>query len=163
MKLTGVLMMLMMVACSDNREDTTSISETDSVAPITPPIVKERENNKPAEKDSANPSSSNNKYSNVRFKDVTVEKVGLNEYTIRGKGQIFEANFGWVITDGQKEIKNGFQMTDAGAPEWGNFKFTINLQHETPNAALTLILFESSAKDGSRQHQLSIPLQLRVK
>ena len=37
-------------------------------------------------------------YSNKRFKDVTVKKSGENEYTIEGKGQIFEASFNYVTS-----------------------------------------------------------------
>ena len=49
-------------------------------------------------------------------------------------------------------------MTDAGAPEWGDFDFTIIVQKKRENSKLTLVLFESSAKDGSRQDELPIVL-----
>lgn len=97
-------------------------------------------------------------YSNARFKEVTVERINENDFRVRGKGQIFEANFNWIISDGHEELKNGFQMTDAGAPEWGNFDFTIAVQKKRENSKVTLVLFESSAKDGSRQHELQIVL-----
>ncbi|MFV8354881.1 Gmad2 immunoglobulin-like domain-containing protein [Flavobacterium sp. XS1P32] len=97
-------------------------------------------------------------YSNERFKKVTVERIDENKFRIRGKGQIFEASFNWIIEDGHDELKAGFQTTDAGAPEWGNFDFTIAVQKKRENSKLTLILFESSAKDGSRQHELPIVL-----
>jgi hypothetical protein len=97
-------------------------------------------------------------YSNERFKDVTVEKTGDNTFTIRGKGQIFEANFNWVIEDGHEELQKGYTMTDAGAPEWGNFSFTVTAPKKNPNSTLHIILFESSAKDGSRQYELPIML-----
>ncbi|WP_293895035.1 Gmad2 immunoglobulin-like domain-containing protein [Flavobacterium sp.] len=98
------------------------------------------------------------KYSNERFKDVTVESVGENKFRVKGKGQIFEASFSWVIEDGHNELQKGFQMTDAGAPEWGNFDFTIEASKKEENSTLTLILFEASAKDGSRQYELPIAL-----
>ena len=97
-------------------------------------------------------------YSNERFKEVTVERIDENNFRIRGKGQIFEANFNWIIEDGHDELKTGFQTTDAGAPEWGNFDFTITVEKKRENSKLTLVLFESSAKDGSRQHELPIVL-----
>ena len=87
-------------------------------------------------------------YSNERFKEVTVERIDENKFRIRGKGQIFEASFNWIIEDGHDELKAGFQTTDAGAPEWGNFDFTIAVQKKRENSKLTLVLFESSAKDG---------------
>lgn len=97
-------------------------------------------------------------YSNERFREVTVEKVGDDKFRVRGQGQIFEASFSWIIEDGHNELKEGFQMTDAGAPEWGKFDFTIDAQKEEANSTLTLILFEVSAKDGSRQYELPIAL-----
>ena len=97
-------------------------------------------------------------YSNARFRNVTVEKTGENTFVIRGQGQIFEANFNWVIEDGHNELQKGYTMTDAGAPEWGNFNFTVAAPKQDPNTTLHIILFESSAKDGSRQHELPVLL-----
>ena len=62
------------------------------------------------------------------------------------------------MEDGHEELKKGYQMTDAGAPEWGKFEFAITAQKKRTNSTLTLILFETSAKDGSRQHELPITL-----
>ena len=104
------------------------------------------------------PPSSPRIYFNDRFKDVTVQKTGENEYTIEGKGQIFEASFNYVVEDGHEEIKKGYQTTDAGAPAWGKFKFNIDVPKKRPNSTLTLILFETSAEDGRRVHELPIPL-----
>ncbi len=97
-------------------------------------------------------------YSNKRFREVTVEKVGDDKFRIRGQAQIFEANFSWIIEDGHNELKKGFEMTDAGAPEWGKFDFTVEAHKEEENSTLTLILFEISAEDGSRQYELPITL-----
>jgi hypothetical protein len=100
----------------------------------------------------------NHIYSNKRFKEVTIEKLQEHEFRIKGKGQIFEASFSWVVEDGHEELAKGFQMTTAGAPEWGEFMFTINVKKKRPNSTLTLILFEASAKEGRRQHELPITL-----
>ena len=97
-------------------------------------------------------------YSNQRFKDVTIEQINQYEFRIKGKGQIFEASFGWVIEDGHEELQQGYATTDAGAPEWGNFSFVVNAQKKRPNSTLHLVLYETSAKDGSRQYELPIPL-----
>ena len=97
-------------------------------------------------------------YSNARFRDVVVNKLGNNKYRITGKAQIFEANFGWVIEDGHEELQKGNTMTDAGAPEWGNFDFVIEAKKKRENSTLHLILFESSAKDGSRVYELPVLL-----
>jgi hypothetical protein len=98
-------------------------------------------------------------YANDRFKEVTVEKTGEHTYLIKGKGQIFEANFNWVVEDGHMELMEGFEMTSAGAPEWGDFQFSITVEKERQNSTLTLVIFEISAMDGSRQYELPIKLE----
>lgn len=98
-------------------------------------------------------------YSNQRFREVTIQKLADDKYRVKGQGQIFEASFSWIIEDGHYELAEGFETTDAGAPEWGKFDFTLDLPKKDANSTLTLILFESSAKDGSRQHELPISLQ----
>jgi hypothetical protein len=97
--------------------------------------------------------------SNFRFRNVTVEKIGEHRYTIKGQGQIFEASFDWVVEDGHNELLKGYEMTDAGAPEWGNFSFTIEVKKQRPNSTLMLVLFETSANDGSRQYELPVLLE----
>lgn len=97
-------------------------------------------------------------YTNKRFRDVTVERIGEDSFMLRGQGQIFEASFNWIVEDGHEELKKGYQMTDAGAPEWGNFEFGIRVQKKRANSTLMLVIFETSAKDGSRQYELPIPL-----
>ena len=98
------------------------------------------------------------KYSNERFREVTVEKIAANKFRVKGEAQIFEANFSWVVEDGHNELKSGFEHTDAGAPEWGKFDFSIEVLKSSENSTLTLILFEESAEDGSPKHQLPISL-----
>jgi hypothetical protein len=97
-------------------------------------------------------------YSNQRFRNVTVERISEHQFRIKGQGQIFEASFSWVIEDGHEELKKGYEMTDAGAPEWGDFNFVVNVPKKRPDSKLHLILFEISAKDGSRQCELPVPL-----
>ena len=97
-------------------------------------------------------------YSNERFRAVTVQKLDDGTFRVKGEGQIFEASFSWVVEDGHYELAEGFDSTEAGAPEWGNFDFTLAVPTKDTNSTLTLILFETSAKDGSRQYELVIPL-----
>lgn len=98
------------------------------------------------------------KFSNERFKEVTVRFKSGNTYEITGKAQVFEANFGWVVEDGHDELDSGFVTADAGAPAWGAFKFEVDVKKVRDNSSLHLILFESSAKDGSRQYELPVLL-----
>lgn len=99
------------------------------------------------------------KFSNARFREVTVEQLDANKFRVKGEGQIFEASFNWVVEDGHTELQKGYEMTDAGAPEWGSFDFTVDVPKKDENTTLTLILFEISAKDGSRQYELPISLE----
>jgi hypothetical protein len=157
MKIIYLLLFTCFISCNDNTDDT-SATTTDTTMHIpAEPIPDTPVNN--INDQPTQPESKPKVYSNARFRDVTVQKAGDNKYTIQGKGQIFEASFGWVVEDGHNEIKEGFDMTDAGAPAWGNFKFTIDVKKERSNSTLTLILFETSAKDGSRVHQLPIVLE----
>lgn len=98
-------------------------------------------------------------YSNQRFRGVTVTKTDSGSFSIQGQAQVFEANFGWSVQAREKELMSGYVTSDAGAPAWGNFSFPLDIKKELRSSALTLILYESSARDGSRQHQLKIALR----
>jgi len=149
MRWTVLLSTIILVACNNNEPNSsTATADTSKRPPETTEVDKK------AKQDSVLPKS----YSNKRFKNVTVKRIDNDSFFVRGQGQIFEANFSWIVEDGHEELKKGYQMTDAGAPEWGNFKFGIKIPKKRANSTLTLVLFESSAKDGSRQHELPIIL-----
>ena len=154
MKIVPALVAFILVSYNDQtgRSDTSKNPDSASTTKIESPSREAVENDTVT---STEPVT----YGNARFKDVTVAKTGTRQYTVTGRGQIFEASFNWVIEDGHNELKSGFTSTDAGAPEWGNFKFTIDIPEKRPNSTLTLVIYETSAKDGSRQHELAIPLQ----
>lgn len=141
--------LVIFVACNSNEQIKTTV-KIDTIKTITDTLQVTKE----AETDTLLPKT----YANKRFRDVTVERIGQDSFIVRGQGQIFEANFNWVVEDGHDELKKGYQMTDAGAPEWGKFEFGIRVQKKRTNSTLTIILFESSAKDGSRQYELPITL-----
>lgn len=147
MKWITVLLVVLIFACTKQNKSTTAIEEsvisTDSVSVSKPSRAKTV-----AEK----------KYFNARFKEVIVEKMDDDTFRVHGQAQIFEASFSWIVEDGHNELIKGFEMTDAGAPEWGNFDFTLDVEKQKANSTLTLILFEISAMDGSRQHELSMSL-----
>ena len=144
-----LLSLIILVACNNN-DHTETTAKVDSLKTIsdTLQVTKEAEPEAPLPKT----------YANKRFRDVTVERIGQDTFLVRGQGQIFEANFSWIVEDGHEELKKGFHMTDAGAPEWGKFEFAISVRKKRENSTLTLILFESSPKDGSRQYELPITL-----
>ncbi len=153
MKLIYVFIAVNLLSCNENMNNNKKNNNSNSPVDI---IDTARKGKDEKSNDSQLPVKS---YSNERFKDVTVEKIGEHKFTIQGKGQIFEANLNWVVEDGHSELQKGFQMTDAGAPEWGEFKFSIEVQKQRASSTLTLILFESSPEDGSRQHELPIILE----
>ncbi len=140
MKILAIIVIIVLSACTPNEKPEQETNHLDTVE------------NKPKEQVAA-PETFNNE----RFRDIRIEKAGENKYRVSGKGQIFEANFSYVVEDGLNELVTGNVMTDAGAPEWGNFEFIIELDNDEPSHK-TLILFESSPEDGSRQHELIIPL-----
>ncbi len=98
------------------------------------------------------------RHSNARFREVMVKKSGENKYTVSGEGQLYEGTLEWVVEDGHNELAEGFTTTDAGAPEWGSFEFTVEVEKQRENSTLMLVIFETSAEDGSRRHELSVKL-----
>jgi len=149
MRWTILLSVVLLFACNKKEtQHTIVVNDTLITIPETTKVVK------PEKSEILLPKQ----YFNERFKEVTVQRIDENKFRVRGKGQIFEASFNWIIEDGHDELETGFQTTDAGAPEWGKFDFTIAVQKKRENSKLNLVLFESSAKDGSRQHELPIVL-----
>lgn len=63
-----------------------------------------------------------------------------------------------MVKDGNEVITDGHGMTDAGAPEFGNFSFNVDVKKKAATETIYLILFEVSAKDGSRTHELPVLL-----
>lgn len=145
-----ILLTLGLIACNDNEQKTT-IGSSDTAANI----IDTNQNNQQV--DTLHGTAK--KYSNDRFKNVYVEQLTETKFRVRGQGQIFEASFGYTVEDGHNELVNHFATTDAGAPDWGNFDFTIDVAKERENSTLTLLIYEQSAKDGSRQHVLMMPLK----
>ena len=155
MKVIPILLIIVLTGCNGHEQQTGNEADKDTVIASDTPIGEKEKIETGIEKpDSAKPTP----YSNERFKDVTVERRGDSFFIVKGKAQIFEAQFSWVVEDGHEELKQGITMTDAGAPEWDNFNFTVNVAKNRPNSTLHLILFESSPKDGSRQYELPVLL-----
>ncbi|MDZ4747822.1 MAG: Gmad2 immunoglobulin-like domain-containing protein [Saprospiraceae bacterium] len=148
MKSSIWLLILLVFACKKQNSDDIKSGDT-LLSSDTAQIAKSIEPQKQIAKE----------FSNERFRQVTLEKVDEHKFRVQGQAQIFEASFNWVVEDGHNELKTGFSMTDAGAPEWGKFDFTIDVEKKDAYSTLILILFEVSAEDGSRKYELPIPLQ----
>ena len=97
---------------------------------------------------------------NAAFRNIDVTGSGGN-YVINGEARTFEANVQYEVEDGHFLYVEGFTTASTGAPEWGTFTIRINIpSSDLPeNATLMLILFETSAQDGSRINELPIVLE----
>ncbi|MBU9713025.1 Gmad2 immunoglobulin-like domain-containing protein [Evansella tamaricis] len=82
-----------------------------------------------------------------------------NQVIVHGFARVFEGTVHYELEDGHYLFDSGFTTTSDGTPEWGEFDIIIDLG-EVPNGYVTLILYEESAKDGSRQNEISIPLKV---
>ena len=156
MKNIHLLLAVILAGCNANEQQDTTEVKNDTLLIQDTIIQKEEVETTKVEKPAV--ILTQKTYANERFKDVTVEKTGEHKFLIKGKGQIFEANFNWVVEDGHEELKTGYTTTDAGAPAWGDFSFTIDAPKKRANSTLHLIIFELSAKDGTRQHELPLLL-----
>jgi hypothetical protein len=153
MKYKIILISMLLVACNSGTGEPPAGVDSSAVENR----IEETSGDSPVSHEPAK-TTKQNSFTNQRFRDVTISKIDTGKYDIRGKAQMFEADFGWAVNRDGKEIQSGYGLTDAGAPAWGNFQLTIVLEEKDLSAPSTLILFESSAKDGSRQHQLEIEL-----
>ena len=97
---------------------------------------------------------------NKAFRNIKVSGFQGN-YTVTGEARIFEATLQYEVEDGHSILLEGFETADKGAPDWGNFTINIDIseEHLPENGAISLILFEESAKDGSRINELSVPIE----
>jgi hypothetical protein len=118
------------------------------------------------------------KYNNVDFKtneEYTPRIVGLEEsipkpkeigkniiifdsafnsksINIEGIVRVFEANLQYEVYDNEgRAIKEGYVTARGGAPDWGYFLIELNEEKDfSPENAEEILLFEQSAKDGSK-------------
>ena len=75
-----------------------------------------------------------------------------------GTANTFEANFQYELTDADgRVIAENFVTATSGTGTRGTFEFTVPFEFDGDG---TLIVFESSAKDGSRINVAEIPLRM---
>lgn len=80
---------------------------------------------------------------------------------VRGLARVFEGTVLYEFEDGHNILDQGFTTASEGAPGWGEFEIVIELDEKTANGSGTVILYEESAKDGSRMHELQIPVTVK--
>lgn len=79
---------------------------------------------------------------------------------VSGSSNTFEAGIEWLVTDWDGRIvKEGFTTATAGTGTWGTFAFEVDLAGLAPGR-ITLVVFESSPKDGSPTNVYEVPLTL---
>ena len=78
---------------------------------------------------------------------------------VTGTANTFEATFEYDLLDpAGKVLSHHFETATSGSGTRGTFDFTIRF--EAPNGLGKLVVYERSAKDGSRIHVSEIPLSL---
>jgi immunoglobulin-like protein involved in spore germination len=78
---------------------------------------------------------------------------------VTGTANTFEATFAYELLDPVgKVLSDNFVTATSGSGTRGTFDFTVPF--EAPNGLGKLVVFEHSAADGSRIHQVEIPLTL---
>ncbi|OIJ09298.1 hypothetical protein BKP35_16640 [Anaerobacillus arseniciselenatis] len=79
---------------------------------------------------------------------------------VRGLARVYEGTVLYEFEDGHFILDEGFTTATNGAPEWGEFEIIIELDDVT-NYSGRVILYEESAKDGSRINELKIPVNVK--
>jgi predicted small lipoprotein YifL len=143
MKKTHYLIMLLIVVFS-----LAACNQKEAVKEVKPSknVVNEKTEQKPEQKQPV--------YQNKVFKDVTVTQTEFM-VTVEGKAQVFEGVFQYGLYDNGKSILEDKYQT-AGAPAWGDFKFTFEKELIKNDSKLELFVY--SAKDGSKENILEIPI-----
>lgn len=81
-------------------------------------------------------------------------------FRLRGTANVFEATVHYDVVAGGRRLASGFLTATCGSGCRGTFARRITLPVERPWRA-TLAVWSPSAKDGSRQFEVRIPLRLR--
>jgi germination protein M len=79
---------------------------------------------------------------------------------LQGIARVFEATFQVeLLGPGGELLVEDFVTASAGGPEWGTFDASFPFEVAGPGDG-RLLVFELSAQDGSRTHEVEIPLEL---
>ena len=109
------------------------------------------------------------RYTRADFEDETplilvetplpFEKVA-NPIRAKGTANTFEATFQYEVVDPSgKVVDTHFVTATSGTGQRGTFDFTTK-RYTGPSGDGALVVFEHSAKDGSRIHEVRIPVEL---
>ncbi len=78
---------------------------------------------------------------------------------VSGLARVFEATVQYEVDAGNVILAEGFTTATEGGPGWGEFEIIIELE-ELVTGTAKIILYEESAKDGSRVNTLEIPIYI---
>lgn len=82
-----------------------------------------------------------------------------DQIIVRGMASVFEATVQYSFEDGHFIIDSGFTTASEGGPGWGEFEIIIDLTG-VETGDYRVVLYESSAQDGSILHELIIPVHV---
>ncbi|MEH7223542.1 Gmad2 immunoglobulin-like domain-containing protein [Bacillus sp. JJ1566] len=151
-----------LASCNQN-ENNEQVNETEQPAENNNNEATQKEENNEVDETEQNtenevtPTNEEKVYTNKIFKDVKVSNTD-NQIVITGKAQVFEGVFDYALYDGDEKLLEDHYQT-VGAPSWGDFEIPIdkNVYAQSKNE-VRLELFVYSAKDGSKEDILTIPL-----
>lgn len=95
-----------------------------------------------------------------RIYEPAPEAVVKDRIVVKGLARVYEGTVLYEFEDGHNILAEGFTTAKQGAPEWGEFEIIIEFD-EVANNSGSVILFEESAKDGSRRNELIIPVKVK--
>lgn len=99
---------------------------------------------------------------NVAFRiyEPTPNAEVKDQIVVRGLARVYEGTILYEFEDGHYILDEGFTTATEAAPGWGEFEIIIEFD-DVVNDSGFVILFEESAKDGSRINELQIPVKVR--
>lgn len=93
--------------------------------------------------------------SNNNIKVMQFDKTNGGVHT-SGVARVFEATVNYALeTKSGKVLEEGFTTASIGGPKWGKYDFEV---YRIPNKAYYIVIFTTSARDGSRQNEIKLKL-----
>ncbi|MTI83037.1 MAG: protease complex subunit PrcB family protein [Firmicutes bacterium] len=95
----------------------------------------------------------------TKYVSENIRVIDYNPSTaeVAGIARVFEAIVSYQMRDAQgKVLKRGNMMALSGAPDWGYFELELD---KLPQEASEIILYQASAKDGSMQDEVHLPVK----
>lgn len=162
---------LLLTACMNSNTDISKDNQKSDVEIEKNPDIKTKPDEKEEQKSSESESPS--EVEDTEKKEVVIENEAFqifepypnekvqNQIVVRGLARVFEGTLNYAFEDGHFILDQGFVTASEGAPAWGEFEFTINLEN-APEGLYKVVLFEISAKDSSVVNELIIPVQVSM-